>query len=173
MIKIIAIDPGRTTGYCYAIMHDDKTYTDEKKLEYWPFQVNDEVEDLWNRLKRFNPHCIIIEDFEFRRGKYAGSGGGGLDLFPCQLIGIARLYATLAGRRIDIQKASQGKQYYTNQVLKDKGLFKKGAAYEHAMDASRHLLQWATFGRGYEWVGNSRNFAKLIEAEDWPDNEVF
>src|SRR4051794_36590241 len=129
-IKVIAIDPGRTTGFCYARLN-----TESQMMAYYPFQDMDDVDDMWTRLEAFKPDYIVMEDFEFRQKARAG-----LDMFPVQLIGIARFYELHTGTmtRLFLQPAQQGKGYYTDPILKKKNLYVK--AKPHAMDASRHLL---------------------------------
>jgi hypothetical protein len=143
-VRIISIDPGRMTGYCYArIVEQNLGAT----LEFFPFQSMDDVDDLWRRLHEFAPAYIVCEDFEFR-----GNARTGLDLFPQQLIGIARLYELTesTGKTVlKLQNAAQGKQYYSDPILKSNKLYKRGIG--HGMDATRHLLQWATFGPGYQF----------------------
>lgn len=158
-MNIIAIDPGKTTGFCYATYDESN-----KRVLYYPFQMVDEVDDLWRRLHLFKPRYIIIEDFEYRNQSRAG-----LELFPVQLIGVANLYALVADHQcaIYVQKAAQGKSYYTDSVLKSKDLYVRGIP--HAMDASRHLLQWLTFGAGYQLVENTgADFAELVDKPPFP-----
>lgn len=142
-LKIITIDPGITSGFCYAELKPNV------ELVYKPFQMVDDVDDLWNRLDKFKPDTIIIEDFEFR-----GRARAGLNLFPVQLIGIARLYENRNKVALHLQKAATGKAYYTDNILKQLGLYKRGIP--HGMDASRHLLQWITFGPGFQYNGKSK-----------------
>jgi hypothetical protein len=159
-MKVLSIDPGMMTGYCYALL-------EKEQLLYYPFQVVDDVDDAWRRYKEFRPRYIIIEDFEFRRGKRSA---GGLNLFPVQMIGVARLYSMLAPHQCAavVQKAAQGKAYYSNKVLQKTGLYKRGVP--HAMDASRHLLQWCMFGGGNQYIGAKRTeeFAKRLDG--WIDD---
>jgi hypothetical protein len=158
-MRIIAIDPGVMTGICYAEI-------EQGHLTYHPFQTTDDVDDLWDRLERFRPRFIVIEDFEFRRGKRSA---GGLDLTPLQLIGVSRLYSLKAMHQcaIYVQKASTGKQYYTDRVLKQLKLYKR--ALPHGMDASRHLLQWAFFGPGYQFMQGTdmEESVTMTEKMEW------
>jgi hypothetical protein len=154
-MRVISIDPGGISGYCYARIEGGI-------ISYAPFQVQDEVDDLWRRLHAFQPVHIVIEDFEFR-----GGARRGLDLFPVQLIGVTRLYA-YTGKlpcALHVQKAATGKAYYTDQVLKANDLYRRGCG--HGMDAARHLLQWFTFGFGHQYQGQDRNFARLIAMESF------
>ena len=140
-MRVMALDPGIMTGYCYGVI-------EEKKLKYHPFQSTDQVDDLWRRFREWKPRYIIIEDFQFRRGKMAA---GGLELFPVQLIGVTNLYGLIADHQtaVYVQQPAQGKSYYTNPVLQKEKLYQRGIP--HAMDASRHLLHWFTFGAGYQF----------------------
>ena len=155
-IKVIAIDPGVETGFCYAKISDDG------RMAYYPFQSVDDVDDLWRRLDEFKPRHLIIEDFEFRGGNWAKKTG--LNLFPVQAIGVARLYGLTQGQvAVHIQKAAQGKSYYTDAVLKRIDCYVR--ARPHAMDATRHLLQWFTFGAGFQYNGGQKLFA--IRLDKW------
>lgn len=158
--KVLAIDPGVTTGYCQAIVYGGK-------LSYYTFQMTDEVDDLWRRLQDEAPSFIICEDFEFRGGHHKAATG--INYFPLQLIGVARLYAELqpAGQCACIlQKPAQGKAYYTNPVLKAQGHLPRGAAtnVHHGIDAMRHLFQWFTFGPGFKYNSGEKDWASGIFA---------
>lgn len=152
-MDVIAIDPGVMTGYARGKISEGHLY-------YFPFQMVDDVDDLWRRLVDVRPRHIIIEDFEFRQGKQKT----GLNLFPIQLIGITRLYSLIGDAQcaVHIQKASYGKAYYTDNILKSNQLYKRGIP--HGMDASRHLLQWFTFGSGYQFNGGQADFATKLDA---------
>jgi len=159
MIKVIAIDPGGTTGYCYAEISEGEY------CHYYPFQMVDDVEDLWDRLDRFAPRFIIMEDFEYRQRARAG-----LDLTPVKLIGVAQLYELKAPHQcaLYLQKAATGKAYYRDPTLKQHGLYKRGVP--HGMDASRHLLQWLTFGAGFRFMQDKqiKDFIKILDS--WNEN---
>lgn len=155
-MDLLAIDPGVTTGYARAKISEGHLY-------YFPFQMLDDVDDLWRRLVEYRPRYIIIEDFEFRQGKQRT----GLNLFPIQLIGVVRLYSLIADAQcaVFIQKASYGKQYYTDNILKSNSLYTRGIP--HAMDASRHLLHWFSFGAGYQYNGGAKEFATKLDDNEW------
>ncbi len=161
-VRIIAVDPGIETGYCYA-RFDPQGY-----LMYFPFQMTEDVDDFWRRLNDFKPDIIVMEDFEFRGGHQKSATK--IEYFPLQLIGVARLYSlteTTGKCQIFLQKPGQGKGYYTDIMLKNRELYKRGKP--HAMDASRHLLQWATFGPGYKYLTKDVSFATLLDA--WGDGD--
>jgi hypothetical protein len=159
-VRVISIDPGEMTGYVYATIIDGA-------LTYYPFQMVDDVDQLWDRLLAFNPVHIVMEDFEFRRGKQASKGG--LNLFPVQLIGVARLWVTQhPGRNIHLQKPSVGLGgYYSLNVLKQIGLYKRGVP--HGMSALQHLMQWAMFRAGNQFIGkqSADEFATMADRLEW------
>jgi len=134
------------TGYAGAEIRNGK-------LHYTVFQTTDEVDDLWRRLKVLEPRFIVCESFEFRGGHQKAATG--IEYFPIQLIGVARLYAEVADHQCAcfLQSPSQGKGYYTNKMLSAHGYIVRGMATKvpHGIDALRHLFQWFTFGPGYKY----------------------
>jgi hypothetical protein len=150
VINVITIDPGLMTGYTYAEIGESK------KLRFYPFQMMDDVQDLYNRLTDFKPKYIVYESFEFRKGVK------GVDLFPRELIGIINLYSLQSGAPPFKQSPAQAKTYYSNEVLKQLGLYVRGMP--HGMDATRHLLQWCMFGYGNQFIGSqsAEEFAELL-----------
>lgn len=160
-MRVISIDPGETTGYVYGTIIDGA-------LTYYPFQMVDDVDDLWNRLNTFWPKCIVMEDFEFRRGKQASKGG--LNLFPVQLIGVARLWVSQSAPQVNLylQKPSVGLGgYYSLNMLKEIGLYKRGVP--HGMSALQHLMQWAMFRAGNQFIGkqSANEFATMADRLEW------
>lgn len=162
-MRILSIDPGVTSGYCLATTKLD-TESDGDGIvgfELEPFQMVDEVDDVWDRLVKHQPRYIVCEDFEFRQRSRAG-----LVLFSVQVIGVIRLYGLRCQHQtsVTLQKAAQGKSYYSNTQLKNLGVYKPGANWEHAMDATRHLLHWLTFAEGYQFVQGKdiKDLVKLI-----------
>jgi len=160
-LRILGIDPGRTTGYCFAHLLNVSDELNSPVLLIDPRQHMDDVDDLWDRIAEFKPRYIICEDFEFRNKARAG-----LVLFSVQLIGITRLYelkgAPLLKHQcaVTLQKAAQGKGYYSDLLLKQIGVYKRGVP--HGMDATRHLLHWMTFGAGYSMI-QGLDIGKLVK----------
>lgn len=137
-MKIIAIDPGVTSGLCFGVIESDG------KLVVTPKQERFLVSDLWKVLEAWEPKHIICERFEFRKGSKAG-----LKLDSVKFIGVAELYAQLKRVKIHGQMAAQGKSYYTDVQLKRLGIYVP--SLPHGMDALRHMLHWYTFGSGYQY----------------------
>lgn len=140
----MGIDPGVMTGYCKGTLEDNT-------LVLEPRQVTDDVDDVWRYLESLKPRHVVIEDFDFRQKSRAG-----LNLFPVQVIGIVRLWElmSITQTAVHLQKAATGKSYYTDNVLKQHDLYKRGVP--HGLDALRHLLHWFTFGPGYQFNQKTR-----------------
>lgn len=153
-VRAIAIDPGGTTGFCTAI-EAPKNVPMSFLLK--AFQLPDDCEDLWNRLADLKPDVIVCESFEYRQRSRAG-----LDLTPVKLIGIVELYEAKSGCKLYMQTAAKGKGYYTDVLLKKYDFYKRGLP--HGMDALRHMLQWFTFGAGYQYLGSNKieNFVAVL-----------
>lgn len=132
MITILALDPGRTTGY--AIGRKDEHAL---KINYSQEQWNHR--ELASFIQRIKPNFTICESFEFRQGKQTG-----IDLYPCELIGVVKFLCD--PDHLWMQTAAQGKGHFSDIKLKDMQLYKRG--FQHGRDACRHLLQWYYFGSG-------------------------
>jgi len=139
-LKVIALDPGRTTGYAYG-----EKYRNDLKISYYQAE--------WDHLNLYgfledSPHdYIVCESFEFRQGKQTG-----VDLYPCELIGVVNYFDQRVNvqSRLYMQTAAQGKGYYDNDKLKAMDLYKRGL--QHGRDACRHLLYWFYFGSGFRFI---------------------
>lgn len=163
VIRVLACDPGVTTGYAYAECEP------KQWMRYFVFQRVDEVDDFWKFLIQCEPRYILIEDFEFRQGRQRT----GINLFPKELIGVARLYSLVANHQCAtvLQKAATGKSYYSDKVLRGLGLVNYGDATKlnHGLDASRHLLHWLSFGSGSQLSATKGKITEFAErVNEWP-----
>jgi hypothetical protein len=161
MIRVISIDPGVHTGYCYAKIVDGV-------LQYYPFQAVDDVDELWRRLVKFQPRIIVMEKWVDRLPAPKERAYKSVNSFPQQLIGVARLYAVLATLQcgIYLQTPAQGLGgFYSQKMLKQLGLLKRGdiTNLAHGLSATQHLLQWAHFGGGGQYITEKRDFATRLE----------
>lgn len=137
-LAVLAIDPGITTGYCYATITRDA-------IVLKPYQGKYEVWDHYRHLNALVPATVVIEDFQYRNRQRAG-----LVLFSVQLIGVTRLWSHINSVTTHVQSPAQGKGFYSNEQLQKLGAYKRGIP--HAMDATRHLFQWLTFGAGFQYT---------------------
>lgn len=153
-MNILALDPGRTTGYALSV---------DGTVGYGQLRL--EPREFWDFLNRYLPvdvEChVVCEDFSFRQG----SQHEGIDLYPCELIGILKLHRTFhvdMSHQLYFQPASvQGrKAYFSDKMLKDMGFYIKGV--EHGRSAVKHLFYWLLFGPGYQY-GIDMESLRLID----------
>lgn len=162
MLKVLSIDPGETTGYALAAKDQGKLYLayDQEKWNHSEFW------DFLRKTGNFGTMHTVCEDFEFRQGKQKT----GLSLYSVELIGILRLFCNNEQwYPLWMQKAAQGKAYFTDDKLKKIGVYQKGV--EHGRDAARHLLHWFEFGQGYQFY-EPKPALELV-SEEWIRNEYF
>ena len=146
MHRIFAIDPGVTTGYCFA------SFGENGRLVLTPGENRFSLDAFYIMLESIckvqddNVH-IIYEDFQYRN--YARMG---LDLTPVKVIGIIELMQERYEPFVTFtkQSAATGKAFYSDDRLKTLGIYPKGV--KHGRDAMRHLLQWLNFGGGGQYI---------------------
>lgn len=147
-LKVLAIDPGVTTGIAFAEIRS----RDEKISEahVWLEEHRFSLLQLWQVLMDIGPSHIICESFEFRQRARTN-----LVLESRDAIGVIRLFVEMYEKtapshpKLHMQTAAYGKGYFSDQVLKKIGLYDPGK--HHARDAERHLLHWLTFGYGFQF----------------------
>lgn len=150
MLKVVSLDPGLTTGYSLGIIEDSSFLVsyDQEKFSH---------RNLWDLLKEVDPNVVICESFEFRN-----KARDGLVLFSCELIGVVKLYNP---PHLKMQTAAFGKAHYNDTKLKKMDLYVPGK--DHGRDALRHLLQWYTFGPGFQY--NKKQKIMLARTETLMD----
>lgn len=155
-MKVIALDPGVTTGYASGVI-------DNGKLGVVSGQAKWNEMQMYLQLKMSDADIIIYERFDYRSKKAYNVDN--VDLFPRNLIGVINLFLQ--------EKEAQGTPlewhtqwphqvlgktcYWTNAKLKSAHVYK--VANEHANDAMRHLLYWWQFGPGFKY--NTNGFEPL------------
>lgn len=137
-MRLLALDPGVTTGYCNGLIEDGLMVVVTGQHRW-------SQRDLYESIKLLDPEVIVYESFEFRRGSRDN-----LELYSRELIGVTELYIDQHdGVSGHVQSPSQVMMYFTDKKLKADGIYKPGRP--HANDAARHLLYWFTFGPGYKY----------------------
>lgn len=139
---VLALDPGGTTGYAYGDIGDDKVFRFRGSG-----QSRMGEDRLWAMLESCCPVFLIAESFESREGIV------GVELVSRNLLGVCKLWSTVRDTRFTQQSASEGKGFYADAKLQKMGVWIPGNS--HANDASRHLLHWATFKEGSQWLGET------------------
>lgn len=143
--KLIALDPGKTTGV--AIAHYRRTHNDMED-KTWRLnlieteQLDYNVEGIWQWLALQQPSGIIYETFTYRRLPNA-------DLTPVEIIGALKIYALLHGIELWGSIPSNKALWDNDKLLKLSGyhwpaMGRLEFAGTHARDAVRHLLHWSS-----------------------------
>ena len=142
-LRVVAIDPGKTTGFCFATLQSGVLTMDVSQEE---ISLTGLFDRLGSVIKTFNNVHIIYEDFHYRN--YARTG---LDLTPVKLIGVIECFREWHEPFVGFHKqsAATGKAFYSDDKLKALGIYKPGT--QHGRDAQRHLMQWLTFGAGAQY----------------------
>lgn len=127
-VKILAIDPGKTTGFALWGGADDI-------IRPLSGQVGPKI-DLYRVVLEAQPDVVVCEDFTPRPGAHSVQKDalhviGGLEA----LILVGEIDAAL-----HLQSPGQAKAFGTDDKLRRLGWWVKGQ--DHARDALRHLLTW-------------------------------
>ena len=139
-IRVIAFDPGVTTGFACGLID-----TETGEMEVTADQEILQVDDMFKLLDSIKPDHVVFETFEFRRNQKRDK----LVLFSKELIGVIELWCRLNSVLAYRQSPAAAKAYFTDTTLRDDNVYRKGMP--HANDAMRHLLRWYTFGPGFKY----------------------
>lgn len=158
MIKAVAFDPGKTTGFATGeidvISHGGREVGKTARLASGNLGVllvqTAQAElthtDLFEFITDFKPNYIICERFDFRMKARTG-----LELVSRELIGVINLYIGL-NKTCTLVMQTPGQAiggYWSNAKLLKYHLYRKGQ--DHANDACRHLMYWYKFGSGHQF----------------------
>lgn len=175
MGRVIAIDPGGTTGYTLAFQSKGHLYIA-------PCQAELDHLGIWELMRRTHPDHVICEDFEYRPGVAKPY----IVLVSLEYIGVIKLWCKPAtfeapkGVPLFMQKAMLAvgdKAFYNNEKLEHMGLYKRGVP--HGLDSMRHFLYWFFFKYGSQFNaphkilnGENSDFIHLVD-EEWIRNAYF
>lgn len=145
MIRAIAWDPGKTTGFATGEIINP---VDEpgRILLVQTAQAELSHADIMNWLNEFKPNYIITERFDFRNRARTG-----LELISREFIGVINLYCEMnPDTTLVMQSPGQViNGYWSADKLKRLHLYRKGCI--HANEACMHLLYWYKFGSGAQY----------------------
>lgn len=168
-LKIIAFDPGVTTGWCRHIVEPRVRPPDEVipevGLRAWDGGQFSPVDDqinvvnagsaakrdqghhlrLYNFLQHERPDVVICERFVYEIRRNQGNDMPGIVLMSRDYIGVIELYCKQ--RRTPLLMQTRNPlSMWKDDKLKKLGLHTPGAP--HRNDATRHLLDWVVTKRG-------------------------
>ena len=163
IIKVIAIDPGGTTGWAKGLIREGRMGVTAGQDEWNHIQI-------YNALDLYKPDIIVCERFDFRKRGVKQQEAA--NLISREYIGVIHFYVQTQNLKLHstpqssyervslfMQMPSEGVGGYWKEdsKLKEDGVFNIGKP--HANDATRHLLQWFTFKEGYQY--NKGGFYRL------------
>jgi hypothetical protein len=132
-MRILAIDPGKTTGFSFAEVTEfiRGEPPEEQGVVSWEKEVNhdeliEEILDVW-------PTHLVGESFVHTQRS-------NVDYTPVEYIGIIKWLGQRHKFELTLQTPSYGKGFFNDDKLKKLGLYTKGKP--HANDATRHRLQY-------------------------------
>lgn len=138
MIKAVAFDPGKTTGFATGEIAEIHMLVSSAQAQL-------SHTELFDFLTKYEPDYIICERFDFRMEARTG-----LELISRELIGVINLYTDQNERcTLVMQTPAQAKGFWTDKKLLANHLYRRG--HDHANDAMRHLMYWYKFGSGHQY----------------------
>lgn len=138
-MRLIALDPGKTTGYCVL----DTPMTVAELGEIKGSQPTDQR--ILSLIESQRPDEVVVEAFRLYPWKAQELSLS--DLLPIRLIGAIKLCC--AAHKVGYaEQPASNKTFFSEKLLKSVGLYKPGMP--HAMDALRHALRRAWFHYGYK-----------------------
>jgi len=157
-MKVIALDPGRTTGYAVGLIQPHEPMGVISGQAEW------DERQIYEQLSMGKPDIVVYEKFESgRQNAYRAikHKNYDVDLFPRNLIGVINLYCSQNNIKAYEQSPAKGLggHFRLDSVLQQAGVYK--IANPHANDAMRHLLQWYTFGSGFQYDTDKKGFVPL------------
>lgn len=134
--KIIALDPGGTTGWAMLI-----PTASTPTILVGQIGPHEHHKDLWKFLTKEEPDVIVNEAFVYQKRDR-------VNLMSREYIGVAKLYHQLTGTPFLQWTASEGKFFWTDKKLEQLGLLSRPLdKFAHQNDATRHLLYYVTHKR--------------------------
>jgi len=133
-MRIIGIDPGETTGIVVVVPHEgeivitEATHVSSQTAPYWLTDALGEGDS--------NPE-IVIELFNISQRTLQGTRHGVMETL--YTIGVLRYVCDRHGLMPFLQTPAQAKNAYSDEMLRDLGLWKKVSG-PHERDALRHAL---------------------------------
>lgn len=139
-INVFAIDPGVTTGWCFAKSADLRSANPAQEWDIASGQMNgDEYQqsyDLWRLIKHVGECAVIIEDFvpqELNKARHF--------LSPVRITNQLTMLLWVDKRKWLLQMPSLAKGTISDEYMRSINLWDKGQP--HANDAMRHALLFA------------------------------
>lgn len=166
MTRILALDPGKTTGFCYGLVSNETLYVAPGEEELSLGGMVDVLKEFieGGASGKLGGTHIVYEDFTHRQG------ATGVNYSPVKLQGIIELYKELYEplyaffHKQNPSVQAKG-NYYSDSRLKELGVY-YGHGKGHARSATKHMLHWLNFGSGGQYVNIFEVKMELVMVED-------
>ena len=135
-MKLLALDPGHTTGVC--LMHEMPCFIGhDLRIDPSTVQMSTLTGHtaIWAFLNMHNPAILVSEAFRLYAHKAENKINSGF--LEVEMIGVIRLWAQLNNRLLHEQMASEAKSAVLDERLQQLGLWSKSP---HSRDATRHAV---------------------------------
>lgn len=146
--RLLALDPGETTGWSIWDSHDGGTHYElfaSGQLDTWDKANHSIVNCVQNfpKLLEYTPDYGIMESY--RVYSWVAESHAWSDVPTLRIIGSMETFLILRHTPYHMQTAQAAKNFVTDDKLKEWGFWKKGE--RHARDSYRHALFFLLFGR--------------------------
>lgn len=166
--RILACDPGGTTGWAYCEFnppHNRLEELEDFRFDCGHFGPGEHHKSLWDFLTTTNfgtfprqeesivPLELVCESFEFRQHINPGQAKTKVELISKEYIGIVNLFCQVHNLTPHFQTASSAKSLVpdkgpqANVKLKQLEWYKPVTHWVHAMDAARHLIRYLVINK--------------------------
>lgn len=140
-MKVLALDPGGTTGWVLYTLKEE-TYGLTEKWDEGQLGPEEHHVDLYmlinslcmEALAQNDEFIVVCESFEFRQNRQRDN----INLMSKEYIGVVKLIAQTLGIPVVFQTAGAAKPFVTDQKLKAMLLYSTNQ--RHANDAKRHAV---------------------------------
>ena len=136
--NVLAVDPGKTTGYWLFNADGESSITSPAKFAGGQLAQWDFIEWMERHLKDFAPLEIVCETFQVTQRSLQQRGER---LWSVEQIGILQYLCRKNGWSYTEQSPSDAKNFVSDEKLKRIGWYIKGM--EHSRDAARHAVLYA------------------------------
>ncbi len=142
MIKLLAVDPGKTVGFAWFNYNVEEQEVDLIKAEqlHW----KEFLDYLYNEIKNDSNFDLMYESYRIRTTTI--SANLNKELLTVKIIGVIEWMCRQYDIEFESQPAGIGNQFFDKKRLKNLEMWTVGKV--HARDATRHGLYYLTFGKG-------------------------
>jgi hypothetical protein len=134
-MRVLAVDPGGTTGFCYAKVEGEALVDWEAWHEPWESAGNAMNWWLSGAGTQAAVDVLVMEDFYITAHTSKKSQDGKVSI---ELIGVGRYLASAYRKDFKLQAPSAAKTFCDDKKLRAMDMWTKGL--DHPRDATRHLV---------------------------------